>query len=156
MARKKTGVRYLNVNYNVNENKRTVACVLTSGICLDNVPYIGMLIHCPEWNNVMKNARIESWINDETGKSNLYVVHEVVEFADCNPDDKFDASLGKKIALTRAQKESFKIASEFYAFAESCILNAAERMNALGENCDSSYKNCKNHVIELIDSAQKA
>ena len=152
MARKKTGVRYLNVNYNVNKNKRTVACVLTAGISFNRLPFIGMLMGSENWNRGMNNVRIERWRNDETGILETYYAFDVVGFANCSPDDKFDETLGKKIALTRAQQGAFDEASGFYAFSEDCLLEAADRMAQLRENTDASYFSCKDHAADLAEN----
>ena len=149
MARKKTGVRYLNVNYNVNENKRTVACVLTAGINLDRLAYREMLDGSDNFCRFMSKVNIESWENVDTGEINDFYTFQIVGFAVCDPDDKFDPELGKKIALTRAQQGAFDEAGGFYGFCEDCLLEAANRMAELRENTDCSYFSCKDHANEL-------
>lgn len=151
MARKKTGVRYLNVNYKVNKGKRIVTCILTAGICFNKLPFIGMLMGCDNWNRGMNKARIERWRNEETGQLETYYAFDIVGFANCSPEDKFDEEKGKKIALTRAQQGAFDEAGGFYAFCEDCLLEAANRMAELRENTDSSYFSCKDHAQELAD-----
>ena len=60
MNRNKTGVRYLNVQYNVNPGKRVVACHLTFGLNLNRLPYIEMLKNNEEFINLIEREfRVE-------------------------------------------------------------------------------------------------
>ena len=60
MNRNKTGVRYLNVQYNVNPGKRVVACHLTFGLNLNRLPHIEMLKDNDEFIRLVENEfRVE-------------------------------------------------------------------------------------------------
>ena len=149
MRKLKTGVSYLNVKYNWNENKRIVACNLKWGINLNRVPFIDMLNGSIQFNNFLNKFNIESWENDETGDVDIYAVSEITGLAYCNPEDKFDISIGKKIALTRAQQGAFEDAENFWNKCEYAMLEAANRFSIISENCEDSYTKCKNHINEL-------
>lgn len=156
MNRKKTGVRYLNVQYNVNPVKRVVACHLIFGLNLYRFPCIEMLDANEDFINLAnKEFRVENWrVNDD----NIYephIVTEIVAFAYCDPNDEFDENLGKKIALTRAQQGAFDTAAYIYEKAQDCLIKAANDIDIRYENCVESIEKCNNHVDELIENAYK-
>ena len=155
MNRNKTGVRYLNVQYNVNPGKRVVACHLTFGLNLDRLPHIEMLKDNDEFIRLVENEfRIEHWtVNDDNETYAPHVVTEVIAFADCAPEDKFDEELGKKIALTRAQAGAFDTAAYIYDKIQDIFINAANDIDVRFENCVESIDKCNNHVETLVDRA---
>ena len=155
MRKLKTGVSYLDVKYNWNENKRVVACHLKWGINLDRVPFIDMLTGSVQFKNFLDKFNLEEWENYETGDVGLYAVSEVTGLAYCDPSDNFDIELGKKIALTRAQQGAFEEAEYFWNKCEDIMLEAANRFSVISENCVDSYTKCKNHVNELPEKHNK-
>ena len=155
MRKLKTGVSYLDVKYNWNENKRVVACHLKWGINLSRVPFIDMLSGSTRFKNFLNKFNIEEWENDETGDVSIYAVLELTGLAYCDPSDNFDVELGKKIALTRAQQGAFEDAEYFWNMCEDIMLEAANRFSAISENCVGSYTKCKDHVNELPEKHNK-
>lgn len=157
MNRKKTGVRYLNVQYNVNPVKRVVTCYLTFGLSLNRLPHIEMLKDNDEFIKFIENEfRIEDWvINNDCFYDEPHIVTDVLAFADCAPEDEFDAELGKKIALTRAQSEAFDIAAYIYGKIQDIFIKAANDIDIKHENCVGSIEKCNNHVYKLIENAYK-
>ena len=155
MRKLKTGVSYLDVKYNWNENKRVVACHLKYGINLDRVPFANMLMGSVQFKNFLDKFNLETWENDETGDVGDYAVSEVTGLAYCDPSDNFDVELGKKIALTRAQQGAFEEAEYFWNKCEYVMLEAANRFNVISENCVDSYIKCKNHINELPEKHNK-
>ena len=149
MRKLKTGVSYLDVKYNWNENKRIVACHLKYGINLDRVPFINMLSGSAQFKEFLNNFNIEKWFNDDNGEVGVYAVSEITGLAYCEPSDNFDIDLGKKIALTRAQQGAFEEATYFWDKCEYIMLEAANRFSVISENCVDSYMKCKDHVNEL-------
>jgi len=149
MRKIKTGVSYLDVKYNWNEKKRTVACHLKWGINLDRMPFGDMIIDSARFETLLNDFKLEEWLNEETGETNVYAVSELTSFAYCDPEDKFDLTLGKKIALTRAQEGAFEDADYFWSYCEDIMLEAAERFSTISENCLDSYYKCRKHVSEL-------
>lgn len=154
MNRNKTGVRYLNVQYNVNPGKRVVACHLTFGLNLNRLPHIEMLKDNEEFIKLVENEfRVEDWAINDDCFYEPHVVTEVVAFADCAPEDEFDAELGKKIALTRAQAGAFDTAAYIYDKIQDIFINAANDIDVRFENCVESIDKCNNHVETLVDRA---
>lgn len=154
MNRNKTGVRYLNVQYNVNPGKRVVACHLTFGLNLNRLPYIEMLKDNEEFINLVEHEfRVEEWTINDDLLYEPHVVTEVVAFADCAPEDEFDEVLGKKIALTRAQSGAFDTAAYIYERIQDIFLKAANEIDIRLENTIESIDKCNKHVDTLIERA---
>lgn len=154
MNRNKTGVRYLNVQYNVNPGKRVVACHLTFGLNLNRLPYIEMLKDNEEFINLVEHEfRVEEWTINDDFLYEPHVVTEVVAFADCAPEDEFDEVLGKKIALTRAQSGAFDTAAYIYERIQDIFLKAANEIDIRLENTIESIDKCNKHVDTLIERA---
>ena len=154
MNRNKTGVRYLNVQYNVNPGKRVVACHLTFGLNLNRLPYIEMLKDNEEFINLVEREfRVEEWTINDDLLYEPHVVTEVVAFADCAPEDEFDETLGKKIALTRAQSGAFDTAAYIYERIQDIFLKAANEIDIRLENTIESIDKCNKHVDTLIERA---
>jgi hypothetical protein len=154
MNRNKTGVRYLNVQYNVNPGKRLFACHLTFGLNLNRLPYIEMLKDNEEFINLVEREfRVEEWAIDDDFFYEPHVVTEVVAFADCAPEDEFDEVLGKKIALTRAQSGAFDTAAYIYERIQDIFLKAANEIDIRLENSIESIDKCNKHVDTLIERA---
>jgi hypothetical protein len=154
MNRNKTGVRYLNVQYNVNPGKRVVACHLTFGLNLNRIPHIEMLEGNEEFNKLIFNEfRVEDWCVNDYDEYEPHVVTEVVAFADCAPEDEFDAELGKKIALTRAQAGAFDTAAYIYERIQNIFIKAANDIDIRLENSIESIDKCNKHVDTLVDRA---
>ena len=154
MNRNKTGVRYLNVQYNVNPGKRVVACHLTFGLNLNRLPYIEMLKDNEEFINLVEREfRVEEWAINDDFLYEPHVVTEVVAFADCAPEDEFDEALGKKIALTRAQSGAFDTVAYIYERIQDIFLKAANEIDIRLENTIESIDKCNKHVDTLIERA---
>jgi hypothetical protein len=150
MRKLKTGVCYLDVNYNVNTNKRAVACNLTFGINLNRIPFNDMLLGSVRFKEFLdNNFYIEDWLLGDNNEEGTYAVANIVGLSYCHPEDEFDAELGKKIALTRAQEGAFEQAQVFWNKAEEVMLEAANRFSVISENCDDSRIKCIEHTNEL-------
>jgi hypothetical protein len=150
MNRKTTGVRYLNVKYNVNEKKKVVTCCLTFGLNLKRIPYAVMLCDNDCIFDLFNKEFEIRWYEDENGEANPYVTTQIVAFANCSPEDEFDVELGKKIALTRAQSGAFDTAAYIYDTIQNELLNIANAFDVRVENCIESIQKCNDHVDYLI------
>ena len=153
MNRKKTGVRYLKVNYNVNPKKNVITCHLIFGLNLTRMPFIEMLIQNERINDLFNKEFKINWYQDENEEVNPYVTSEIVAFAYCAPEDKFDAELGKKIALTRAQAGAFDTAAYIYEKIQDIFIKAANEIDVRFENCIDSIDKCNCHVETLVERA---
>lgn len=72
------------INFNVYEKKKTVACVMTGHLDIRS-SQDQVCVECTEWIDLEKELR-------------------VVGVAKCHPDDTFDPEVGKRIAESRAKR----------------------------------------------------
>ena len=71
----------------------------------------------------------------------------------CMPNDKFDETLGFRIADTRAQAKAMKIFARFYEGLSNLIYdNFVCYVQSKYDNCCDAYWGCKEHETRLIES----
>ena len=71
----------------------------------------------------------------------------------CMPNDKFDETLGFRIADTRAQAKAMKIFAKFYEGLYNLIYdNFVCDVQSKYDNCCDAYWGCKQHETRLIES----
>lgn len=143
----KTNVKYTNVRYVVNEEKRTVVCILNW-----DVPFNCLLSE----DFVICNNNIHRFLSENDGEigENSFEF-ESIGIAKLNDNDNFDVEFGKHLALTRAQRHAFKIAKNLYNVIYKNILHYAKIMKNKMYNCYASSETCNNHINELIDNKYK-
>lgn len=154
----KTNVKYLNSWYNVNSNKGTVFCKLTFGIDLDKITSIDLVRNSPKYHKLINDLtnpytgiatlEYQNQDNDDFCCSEM-LVFKTYGIAYCSGEDKFNESFGKKLANTRAQRESFKIAKEFYDSLFEILMTEVHNIVRLSMNCDSVAYKCKGHELNL-------
>lgn len=148
----KANVVYLKQEFNVNPEKQSVWCGLTYGIDLSKIPGINMLIENDEFDTLMNDLTDEkTGICVFDGEKSNYgmLIFKTSGLAKCSGGDNFDADLGKKIASTRAQENSFKEAAAFYDAVLVIIEKTFEGLYGLFDGCIHASKNCKQHVYDL-------
>jgi len=149
----KANVVYLNQVFNVNPDKQSVWCGLTYGIDLSKIPGISTLINNKEFEDLLTDLTNEYTgiadyeFSDEDGFG--MIVFNTSGLAKCSGEDNFDAELGKKIASTRAQENSFKEAAKFYDQVLAIIENTFDGIYGFYDGCIHASKNCKQHVYDL-------
>ena len=143
----KTNIDYIGKKYFVNKRNNTVCCILNFKISLRKLPIMNLLFFTNWFHNWLVNYVGE----DNIDEGDFSITFSTIGLAKCAPGDKFNESLGKKIALTRAQQEAFMQSKEFYTMMYKCIHNISLDYLTLASNSDIANKDCKNHVIELIN-----
>ena len=150
----KTNVTYLKHVYTVNENKKTVHCQLQFGINMNKLPGIDWLDknqNFVDFINELINCGFAKLVYD---KNITYLAINAEGIAHCAPEDNFDIDLGKKIASTRAQQNSFKIAKNLYNNFYEFFMEYAMSYKKMFENSHVSSKKCVKHLNDLIDSVK--
>lgn len=125
------------IDYRVNEEKRTVVCILNCDMQLEKHPAFGNYIYTDQWKKRMPKV---SW----DGEFNVSAV------AKCNDDDTFDVETGKRIAESRAKKKAFGIARRVYGETYSKIMKAVTSIMMSEEACRIAESVEQNHIEELI------
>lgn len=154
----KTNVTYTNKVYGVSEKNKYVRCTVTFEINLDKVPGIDMLKNTEEYEDLI-NSLI--YFNDvkcyDKTHEGIESKNGVLSFtsdgiAACSPKDDFDADLGRKIALTRAQADAFNTVSTIYFEFMNILQKYLIRIANLAYNSKETEYNCKSHVIDLYSN----
>lgn len=152
---KKTNLTYVKKSYGVNPKQKFVKCVLDYEINLDKIPGIQTLACMPEFedfiNTLVYDAKVPCYDTDMDGFPSAHgvLVFRSEGIAQCSPADEFDAELGKKLALTRAQRQAFGDASAFYDALTEIIHNEFDGLYGLMFGCMNSRHNCAVHEHEL-------
>lgn len=152
---KKTNLTYVKKSYGVNPEKKFVKCALDFEINLDKIPGIQTLAVIPGFedfiNTLVYAGNIPCYDTDTEGFPSDYgvLVFTTEAVAYCAPGDDFDAELGKKLALTRAQKQAFITARDFYSELFKFVDDEFCGLMGLVYGSELSADKCKKHEHEL-------
>ena len=148
----KTNVNYLHKDFYINPDKRKVFCKLTYSIDLDNIPGINMFINNPEFIKYLDDITDPytgiAKFDDSTVNCGT-LIFNTTGIASCSTEDEFDVSIGKQLALTRAQRSAFNITKNIYSDLFAILMHAVYRIDNLINATEVSANNCKNHEYEL-------
>ena len=148
----KTNVKYVNKAYGVNRNEGIVTCTLDYVIDLDKIPGIHFLSGLPEFNDFINTLvyceGVKLYDESEYG----VLQFRVKDIAFCSTEDEFDEVIGKRLALTRAQKMAFRNAKYFYNEISYIVDRYRQELNNLVFNSFISEETCHNHEFELTNS----
>jgi hypothetical protein len=148
----KTNVKYVNKAYGVNRNEGIVTCTLDYVIDLDKIPGINLLCELDEFNdfiNTLIYCEGVKYIDQNVCGALQFRVKEI---AFCSTEDEFDEVIGKRLALTRAQKIAFRNTKYFYNEISNIINRYRQELNNLAFNSFISEERCHNHEFELTNS----
>lgn len=151
----KTNLTYVKKRFGVNPNKKFVKCVLDFEINLDKVPGIELLAEMPEFTNLINTLVYCKGVNlvdiDSMCNESEYgtLVFTTEALAKCAPNDEFDQDLGEKLAMTRAQKQAFRVAESFYSDVQNVVINKFDGLWDLLYGSLFAAENCKAHEYEL-------
>jgi len=148
----KTNVVYLEQDYNVNPNKKSVFCMLTYGIDLAKVPGIEMLVNTLEFDDLMESLTNKytgiAYFDGDASDYGMLVLNTSGQ-SKCAPTDEFNEDLGRKLANTRAQENAFREAKEIYDLFLMIIEDKIEGLYNLYGGCCESIDKCKQHTHDL-------
>ena len=133
----KTNVVFSEPKYIVNEEKKTVVCLLNVEPNLN--PHGTHYWDDPRWYSNKFNT-------DAMGKFQAKGV------AKCSENDVFNEQLGKRIAESKAKKQGFAIASQIM---ETVFNKLVGEINLLGEwafNCKKAYWHENEHINYLNEN----
>ena len=132
----KSNLKIEKIDYRVNEEKRTVACILTCNMQLRKHPAYAMHFYS-QWRKRMPKV-------DCNGKFTVSAT------AKCSEDDTFDVEVGKRIAESRAKQKAFGIAGRVYVEVFNEVIRAARLISLSIDACANAYEVEQNHIEELI------
>lgn len=132
----KSNLKIEKIDYHVNEEKRTVACILICNMQLRKHPAFEMHFYS-QWRKRMPKV-------DCNGEFTVSAT------AKCSEDDTFDVEVGKRIAESRAKQKAFKIAGRVYVEVFNEVVRAARLISLSIDACVNAYEVEQNHIEELI------
>ncbi len=158
----KTNVVYTSKVFGVSEKNKTVKCVLTYEVNLDKIPGMSVMMELNDVRDYLdsllceKSASISDIDSYWRVSENGVLSFKAEGFAACSPSDEFDEELGKKIALTRAQRKAFDKMAVMYSTLYDIVYNAlCERLDGLEFGCTEAFAKCSEHIEELCNSVNK-
>ena len=132
----KSNLKIEKIDYRVNEEKRTVACILTCDMQLRKHPAYDNYI-CYQWTKIMPKVN----------SSGRFTVSAT---AKCYEGDTFNVETGKRIAESRAKKKAFGIARKVYSEIYFKIMEAITSVMMSEEACHIAEGVEEGHIEELI------
>lgn len=149
----KTNVKYVHKSFRVNKEERVVTCTLDYEVNLDKVPGFRYLVDIDGVGDFLNRLIYQygvKHISDDSVYGSLRF--RVQDIAFCSDEDEFDVDLGKKLALTRAQKLAFRNTKYFYRDLMNIVISLFGGLDVLGTNCEFCEYDCHNHEFELTNS----
>ena len=132
----KNKCKVLKETYKVNENKKTIVCILTFDMQLSKADTF----------LVYPTSFIADKEDVTYGKAGVYTV---VGISKCHPDDTFDVIKGKRIAQSKAKLEMYrKTTVTWDSIYRNLLINVAD-IKKRRYNCKVSAKEEKAHIKDL-------
>ena len=132
----KSNLKIEKIDYRVNEEKRTVACILTCDMQLGKHPAYYNYIYY-QWTKRMPKVN----------SSGRFTVSAT---AKCNEEDVFDVKIGKRIAESRVKQKAFGIAGRVYMEIFNAVMGSAGLLRLSIDACANAFDVEEKHIEELI------
>ena len=141
----KTKVVYRSEKFFVNEEKKTVVCVINFEINLLEIKAVQRMFDDPEFRDFINS-------NYDIEKNLGVCKFKVSGKAKAANEDKFDETFGKRLAKTRAQEKAFIVANNLYCdiaeFVDKLVLRDFEN---LIDGTEQAYFKCLDHEDDLTN-----
>lgn len=123
--------------FKVDEANKVVVCIMKCDM---------QLVNHKAWRVIPLNL----WEN-KLPKVDDYGSFTVTAKARCDSEDTFDATLGKRIAESRAKAKAFKTAQKVYGLIADYIMGIYLETGNLKKACNIAYDVEIKHVKELVE-----
>lgn len=141
----KTKVVYRSEKFFVNEERKTVVCVINFEINLLEIKAVQRLFDDPEFRDFIN-------INYDIEQNFGVCKFKVSGKAKASDEDEFDETFGKRLAKTRAQEKAFIAANNLYCdiaeFVDKLVLRDFEN---LIDGTEDAYFKCLDHEDDLTN-----
>ena len=141
----KTKVVYRSEKFFVNEEKKTVVCVINFEINLLEIKAVQRMFDDPEFRDFINS-------NYDIEKNLGVCKFKVSGKAKASDEDEFDETFGKRLAKTRAQEKAFIVANNLYCdiaeFVDKLVLRDFEN---LIDGTEQAYFKCLDHEDDLTN-----
>lgn len=146
----KTGLKFFDRKVIRNEENGMTIVLESAALRLDDVHGLANVFKViPAVNELITSSRY--YFEDPDG--NAYLVFDGKGVSKCSPEDEYDEVTGFKIAETRAQKDVFKKAADFYngltTFVEKAFYD--DLVDKMTNTNDAVYA-CDDHILELSEN----
>lgn len=143
----KTRVKYLNINYTVHG--KTVSCDLYFTIQFSKTPNMDFILSrateiCSKYNVVADNTYM-----DENENVVFQPVFKLRGSATCHKSDRFNFEVGRRIALTKAQRKAFNMAYNIYGDLRCIAAQLEEEFSKLMGGSLYACEDCDQHLEDL-------
>ena len=141
----KTKVVYTGEKFFVNEERKTVVCVINFEINLLEIKAVQRLFDDQEFCDFIN-------INYDIEQNFGVCKFKVSGKAKAADEDEFDETFGKRLAKTRAQEKAFIVANNLYCdiaeFVDKLVLRDFEN---LIDGTEQAYFKCIDHEVDLTN-----
>ena len=142
----KTKVVYKSEKFFVNDEKKTVVCVIDFEINLLEIGAVQRMLNDNQFNNFIASISYDSECDFGICK------FKVSGKAKATDEDKFDEEFGRRLAKTRAQEKAFSIANKVYNEIGDVLCKLVFKdFYVLNEGTEQALCKCIDHENDLID-----
>ena len=142
----KTKVVYKSEKFFVNDEKKTVVCVIDFEINLLEIEAVQRMLNDHQFSNFIANISYDSECDFGICK------FKVSGKAKATDEDKFDEEFGRRLAKTRAQEKAFSIANKVYNEIGDVLCKLVFKdFYVLNEGTEQALCKCIDHENDLID-----
>lgn len=142
----KTKVVYKSEKFFVNDEKKTVVCVIDFEINLLEIGAVQRMLNDNQFSNFIASISYDSECDFGVCK------FKVSGKAKATDEDEFDEEFGRRLAKTRAQENAFKVANGVYNEIGDVLCKLVFKdFYALNEGTEHALCKCIDHENDLID-----
>lgn len=143
----KTRVKYLNTNYTVHG--KTVSCDLYFTIQFSKTPNMDFILSCATEICSKYNVVADNTYMDENENIVFQPVFKLRGSATCHTSDRFNFEVGRRIALTKAQRKAFNVAYNIYCELRCIAAQLEKEFSNLMDGSLHAFHDCHQHLEDL-------
>lgn len=142
----KTKVVYRSEKFFVNEERKTVVCVINFEINLLEIRAVQRMLNDNQFSNFIASISYDSKCDFGVCK------FKVSGKAKATDEDEFDEEFGKRLAKTRAQENAFKVANRVYNEIGDVLCKLVLRdFDNLIDGTEQAFWKCIDHESNLTN-----
>ena len=139
MKKIKTNVYFYNTTIDYLEKERTVEATVSAYIDLTKIE---------NYDELIKLSKVKEFVDKISQNGKVYIT--CVRLATCSDEDEYLPEYGKNLALSRAQNEILKMASDIYQEFITTILNYTEHLYGCFDKVTNAESHSNTHIFDLL------
>ena len=139
MKKRKTNVYFYNTTIDYLEKERTVEATVYAYIDLTKIE---------NFDELIKLSKVKEFVDKISQNGKVYITCS--RLAECSDEDEYLPEYGKNLALSRAQHEILKMASDIYQEFITIILNYTEHLYGCFDKVTIAEAHSNTHVFDLL------